>query len=215
VKGIAHHAFTALTVLSLLLCVATATLWVRGQWTFSRLTYTPVRPDAGPVRHRHWALLIWRDAAELAVETEVFHPENAAARDKLRNDLPRTRRVDVYQTSAWSTSDPGGAPEAAANHGFHYRSPQASRATAAQVAAARLLGGAQYRVTSESEWALFLPWWFLTLAFACAPAAAALARRFRVRRRVRNGRCPRCAYDLTGNVSGVCPECGTGVGSAA
>jgi hypothetical protein len=22
------------------------------------------------------------------------------------------------------------------------------------------------------------------------------------------GRCPECAYDLTGNVSGVCPECG-------
>ena len=29
-------------------------------------------------------------------------------------------------------------------------------------------------------------------------------RRFRTRR----GVCPRCAYDLTGNVSGVCPECG-------
>ena len=24
----------------------------------------------------------------------------------------------------------------------------------------------------------------------------------------RQGRCPSCAYDLTGNVSGVCPECG-------
>lgn len=23
------------------------------------------------------------------------------------------------------------------------------------------------------------------------------------------GRCPKCEYDLTGNVSGVCPECGT------
>ena len=24
-------------------------------------------------------------------------------------------------------------------------------------------------------------------------------------------RCPRCGYDLTGNVSGVCPECGGGI----
>jgi hypothetical protein len=30
----------------------------------------------------------------------------------------------------------------------------------------------------------------------------------RRRRRLRNGQCIRCGYDLTGNVSGVCPECG-------
>ena len=27
------------------------------------------------------------------------------------------------------------------------------------------------------------------------------------------GLCGRCGYDLTGNVSGVCPECGTAVSS--
>ena len=26
--------------------------------------------------------------------------------------------------------------------------------------------------------------------------------------------CTRCGYDLTGNVSGTCPECGTGVAAA-
>ncbi len=29
------------------------------------------------------------------------------------------------------------------------------------------------------------------------------------------GHCPRCGYDLTGNVSGVCPECGRPCGAAA
>jgi len=29
--------------------------------------------------------------------------------------------------------------------------------------------------------------------------------------RRRNGSCPRCGYNLTGNLSGVCPECGTRV----
>jgi hypothetical protein len=39
-----------------------------------------------------------------------------------------------------------------------------------------------------------------------------LALWFRVwRRRVRAGHCRCCGYDLTGNVSGVCPECGNGV----
>ena len=27
--------------------------------------------------------------------------------------------------------------------------------------------------------------------------------------RLLEGRCPTCGYDLTGNISGVCPECGT------
>jgi hypothetical protein len=26
------------------------------------------------------------------------------------------------------------------------------------------------------------------------------------------GKCPKCGYDLSGNVSGICPECGTRVG---
>lgn len=39
---------------------------------------------------------------------------------------------------------------------------------------------------------------------------------FRDRRRVPVGHCRKCGYDLTGNVSGRCPECGaaTGIGTA-
>ncbi len=33
-------------------------------------------------------------------------------------------------------------------------------------------------------------------------------RRFRQFRWVNHGRCGNCGYDLTGNTSGVCPECG-------
>ena len=35
----------------------------------------------------------------------------------------------------------------------------------------------------------------------------------RSRKRPRVGCCARCAYDLTGNDSGVCPECGTLIGA--
>lgn len=43
--------------------------------------------------------------------------------------------------------------------------------------------------------------------------AATILLRFCVRRRLRRKRgcCAECAYDLTDNISGVCPECGTGV----
>ena len=42
---------------------------------------------------------------------------------------------------------------------------------------------------------------------AAFPAAAALRTHWRIRR-TRRGRCPACDYDLTGHLSGVCPECG-------
>jgi len=35
------------------------------------------------------------------------------------------------------------------------------------------------------------------------------------RQRVRMGLCGKCSYDLTGNTSGRCPECGTAVSSPA
>jgi hypothetical protein len=37
------------------------------------------------------------------------------------------------------------------------------------------------------------------------------ARRMRRKFGPQAGHCPTCSYDLTGNVSGICPECGTPV----
>jgi hypothetical protein len=55
-------------------------------------------------------------------------------------------------------------------------------------------------------WAAIKPLLFVTPA----AAAWALYRCVRARSDGRGAhRCPRCGYDLTGNVSGVCPECGT------
>ena len=52
------------------------------------------------------------------------------------------------------------------------------------------------------------------VALAVLPAfhvCVAIRRAGDRRRRLRLGRCSRCGYDLSGNVSGVCPECGTSV----
>ena len=51
---------------------------------------------------------------------------------------------------------------------------------------------------------LFCPIWMLLL-----PVALPAAYLFYRDRRHPPGHCPRCGYDLTGNESGVCPECGT------
>jgi hypothetical protein len=54
------------------------------------------------------------------------------------------------------------------------------------------------------------------LPFYLAPTLAiiwiwAAVRRRRRRKAIESGRCPSCGYDLAGNVSGVCPECGVPV----
>jgi len=49
-----------------------------------------------------------------------------------------------------------------------------------------------------------LPFWLLFFFFAM-PTAWLF---HRDRWRVRPSCCPRCGYDLTGNTSGVCSECG-------
>jgi hypothetical protein len=60
------------------------------------------------------------------------------------------------------------------------------------------------RDTAKGAWTVIIPHW-LGIAFA-APVALMLRRRHRRRRWT--GHCASCGYNLTGNVSGVCPECG-------
>jgi hypothetical protein len=56
-----------------------------------------------------------------------------------------------------------------------------------------------------------VPLWALVATFSCYPAIVFLRGPLRRWRRQRRGMCAACGYDLTGNVSGVCPECGATV----
>jgi hypothetical protein len=53
-----------------------------------------------------------------------------------------------------------------------------------------------------------------SVLLAVAPLYA-LVRRWKRRNRFARGLCLNCAYDLTGNTSGACPECGTAVAGKA
>jgi len=61
------------------------------------------------------------------------------------------------------------------------------------------------------EWSVHLPFWLL-LTLCLAPTAYLWWRRSR---RIPPGHCKTCGYNLTGNVSGRCPECGSAVGHEA
>lgn len=66
-----------------------------------------------------------------------------------------------------------------------------------------VLAGVVYREElSNQTWGILVS---AVLPCILIPIAWRHVRRFRVGKH----RCPRCGYDLTGNVSGRCPECGT------
>ena len=62
-------------------------------------------------------------------------------------------------------------------------------------------------VTSQHR-AIVIPLWCLGLLTAAYPAIAFIRGPVRRWRRRWKGLCIACGYDLTGNVTGVCPECG-------
>jgi len=53
-----------------------------------------------------------------------------------------------------------------------------------------------------------MPFWFPLVLFAAYPVFVFIRGRMRRRRRRKHGLCPHCGYNLTGNVTGICSECG-------
>lgn len=64
------------------------------------------------------------------------------------------------------------------------------------------------RGSTWTGYTVAFPHWLLVLLFAAYPVFAFVRGPCRRRHRRTKGLCLNCAYDLTGNVSGVCPECG-------
>lgn len=66
------------------------------------------------------------------------------------------------------------------------------------------------RVGASSLWNLLIPYWMLAVVSLIVPAAYVRSTFRAVARHRRSARCLcfNCGYDLRGNTSGVCPECG-------
>lgn len=63
---------------------------------------------------------------------------------------------------------------------------------------------------AHRHWSFRLYLWVPFVLFATYPSWL-MMRWVHKRARPRPGECSKCLYDLTGNVSGICPECGTPV----
>ena len=67
----------------------------------------------------------------------------------------------------------------------------------------------RFSLTSEKTyWELSIPTYGAFAFCVSYPIVALICGPLRRRRRHRKGLCPACGYDLTGNESRVCPECG-------
>ena len=70
-------------------------------------------------------------------------------------------------------------------------------------------GGTHVQSTDMTLTYLRFPDWAIVAIAAIGPLVWIIPRR-----KIPPGRCRSCHYDLTGNVSGVCPECGTNIAIA-
>ncbi len=90
--------------------------------------------------------------------------------------------------------------------------PDMPRATGGPMGSAHLGGilvTCKIRFVGLTIDGIAVPHWAVCLVLLSYPSLAFVHGPLRRYRRRRNGLCVKCGYNLTGNVTGVCPECGT------
>jgi len=70
---------------------------------------------------------------------------------------------------------------------------------------------ARVEIPRSIIYSISFPHWFLTTIFAILPAIWLF--KWNKRRKLGPNACPDCGYDLTGNTTGTCPECGKSIGT--
>jgi hypothetical protein len=212
-KSIGRYVLNACTALSLLLCVATAALWVRSYWRVDSLMLFPVEYQRTTLWIDHRTTITQRSGRVYEADSRhgslrlLFLYDDGGS--YVRGEYPalwssEDEEAVIERWSPTATHWPGFALEARPVPLFVYNGP-------AWMPGDPPLPPPPVGYTVR---ALYTPWLFWTFVTALLPAWAL---RHRLRRLPRQSarRCLHCGYDLTGNVSGVCPECGTRRGSPA
>ena len=191
-KRLRRILLNAATALSLLLCVATAVLWVRSYWATDNVSRAVVRDD-GNTWESAWAgatagrggLYVYR------VDAGPLTDRSPAALSSARSSHPAGLGWQWHV--AEDPSDPRRwEPPASLSQWLGFRRDRAVYRTAIPE-----------RVASVT-----LPLWAIAFATGALPAWRATAARVRrLRRRATAGLCPACGYDCRATPE-RCPECG-------
>lgn len=196
-KRLRHIAYHLLVIISTLCCVAVLTLWILSlevSNTYSWRQYrgfidTVSQRPGGPVHHT---------PIDLTRRLEI-----TAVRGKLeidwigqfpRKNIPLQQREEMER--GWKFDV----------HGVYTDPLKANRAFTLSINT-RVMSGGNH---AQRELEIGLPIWLAALITAILPAMY-LHLTFRRRRSTVINPCPSCGYSLFGNISGVCPECGSKV----
>lgn len=181
--------FTIAAAVSLLICSATALLWVRSYWGTDYLQRTVAGPADSMSITNGFRGIEWTSG-----EVRLFRGESTS--------YPRGAYVEPVAgapRSYWGWGRLGRGHvfwETPAPRSFWDRLGFYSTQTGLDMSFA----------TESKEWVAF-PAWLPVLAFLVLPAAW-VVRLSRARRRASAGLCESCGYDLRGTPE-RCPECGT------
>lgn len=186
---------------SLVLLLGTVGLWAYSEWHFTRISFTYGLPSK--LQDRRLTFLAWSNAVELMIQKEGLQPDQGCTQEQLRQEVKHMAYTKVYQQEELSTDE----PDVQMFWAFHYRSPQDAQAINLSYSTPGVMGGVYYLSSIRHERAFFISWWLLTGLLAVLPALVA-RKWLQKRSRLLQGLCTCCGYNLAGNVSGVCPECG-------
>ena len=201
--------------ISMLLLLGTAALWVHAQWVTDSFSYRWANASPAGPQMRTTDLYLHRSSLVISCDSIHFSTLDTETEQAFWRDLQRS--------PDWLTRH--GPPAALADdYGMHCPTRGGFRAAgfAWQTASAkpdepegiRPTGfAAGYLYTEQAMYQLAIPWWFLSLLFALAPARAFYTWQ-KNRRRYPPHACQACGYDLraTSDATGprlpACPECG-------
>ena len=179
--------FSFAALLSLLFCVATLALWVRSYWSADELYYTTRTTVVGDPS-KYWAIPKQRSFRSDTGCIEVVLVNFAGSMD------PQYRFPEKEGCFLATGGEPGNlwtsnSPDSGLWRRLHFRFEES-------------LGPLPDGPTTV-ERVIDVPTWLFPLVAAILPT---IWTRQRLRRTA--GHCPSRRYNLTGNTSGVCPECG-------
>ena len=182
-----HRVFTLVSVLSLLLCAASVLLWAttfRWEMLIEHTSMYPIGPDW---RWGNWQL--WSRDAGVFYRSDRWDVGNPHFADQ-RSEKP----------GQWSDKvQPLGTSGPAMGYPTNLRPFWNGMVMFPNVGWAK--------VRSRHYLGVYLPYWCLLLLTIPLPAMW-LIRFRRARIRLHRSLCLACGYNLKGNTSGVCPECG-------
>ena len=208
--------FNFAAVVSLVLCLATVVLWVRSYWVIDEITLAMPhlnRMIAGgggvfleSVRYVRVASN-WQDSTIPPSQTIMDYANwKLSGPGRVRSWERRTKiytdRADLVRL-AWGTDLNRIWPHSSAFSSMLQQTfNNDERLTYTQF------------TDSVIGHRIWIPYWLLVAACSLCPLIFLLNRQ-RLSNRLGRNACSICGYNLTGNTSGVCPECGTPVAGKA